>query len=220
MERLTPEQLLWCDRQLGTIGIFYNVVEPESMSNRNKQSGFSYIDVMIAIVIMMVGILAMVGALSANLIRSFESERRTIAKQLALSTIESIISAKEMERAGVIDGWDSLRNVMTTPPTGEINGIFLTGFNPVRAEVGWDGVAGTIDDACAGTGSCVVAGRPPNTSDVLMGLQREIIITDIADPERPSPPNRISRRRIDVNIKYFVNQATRLETTSTIITNY
>lgn len=61
---------------------------------KDRQAGFSYIDVMIALVIMMVGILAMVGALSANLVRSLESEKRTLAKQLALSTIESIISAK------------------------------------------------------------------------------------------------------------------------------
>lgn len=191
------------------------------MSNRkNSQSGFSYIDVMIAIVIMMVGILAMVGALSANLVRSMESEKRVLAKQLALSTIESINSAKEIERPGVVDGWDSLKNVMTSVPAGEINGIFVTGYNPVREELGWDGVAGTVDDACPGAGACIVSGRPANTSPIRYGFQREIVITDIADPERPTPPNPITRRRIDVNIKYFVNQATRNETASTIITAY
>lgn len=187
---------------------------------KRGQEGFSYIDVMIAIVIMMVGVLAMVGALAANLIRSMESERRIMAKQIALSTIESITSAKDIERPGVVDGWDSLRNVMGSVPAGEINGIFVTGYNPVRVDSGWDGVAGTVDDACAGSGPCVVSGRPNNTSPLMMGFQREIVITDVADPERPSPPNPITRRRIDVNIKYFVNQATRNETASTIITNY
>ncbi len=190
------------------------------MNMSNKESGFSYIDVMVAIVIMMVGILAMVGALSANLIRSMESEKRTMAKQLASSTIESIISAKEIQRPGVVDGWDSLRNVQTSVPVGTNNGIFLNGFNPVRADEGWDGVAGTIDDACSGSGACIVSGRPDNTSAVLYGFQRQIVITDVADPERPSPPNPITRRRIDVTIKYFVNQATRQVTASTIITNY
>lgn len=184
------------------------------------QSGFSYIDVMIAIVIMMVGILAMVGALSANIVRSMESEKRNLAKQLAMSTIESITSAKEIERPGVVDGWESLRNVISPPPLGEPNGIFLTGFNPVRADFGWDGVAGTIDDACAASGPCIVAGRPDNTSEVMQGFQRQIVITDVTDPERPSPPNPITRRRIEVTIQYFVNQATRTETTATIITNY
>ena len=187
---------------------------------KRGQEGFTYIDVMIAIVIMMVGVLAMVGALAANLIRSMESERRIMAKQVALSTIESITSAKDIQRPGVVDGWDSLRNVMGSVPVGEINGIFVTGYNPVRVDSGWDGVAGTVDDACAGTGPCVVSGRPTNSSALMMGFQREIVITDVADPERPSPPNPITRRRIDVNIKYFVNQATRNETASTIITNY
>lgn len=191
------------------------------MSIKNsKENGFSYIDVMIAIVIMMVGVLALAGALSANLIRSMESERRIMAKQLALSTIESVISAKEIERPGVVDGWESVRNVLGVVPVGETNGIFVTGFNPVRVEGGWDGVYGTVDDACAGAGPCVVSGRPNNTSEVVKGFQREIVITDVPDSERPSPPNPITRRRIDVNIRYFVNQATRNETASTIITNY
>ncbi|MBV9215954.1 MAG: hypothetical protein JO053_07230 [Acidobacteria bacterium] len=189
-------------------------------ANINKQDGFSYIDVMIALVIMLVGVLAMAGALSANLVRSMEAEKRTQAKQLALSTIESIISAKEIERPGVVDGWDSLRNVQASVPAGDINGIFVTGFNPVRQDVGWDGVAGTVDDACAGSGPCNVSGRPSNTSALVQGFQRQIVITDVDDPERPAPPNPITRRRIDVTIKYFVNQATRTETASTIITHY
>ncbi len=187
---------------------------------KTRQGGFSYIDVMIAVVIMMVGILAMVGALSANIVRSLESERRTMAKQLALSTIESIFAAKEIKQPGVVDGWESLRNVMTSVPPGELNGIFLTGYNPVRTDVGSDGVAGTSDDACPAPGTCTVTGHTPNNSPLMKGFQREIVITDVADPERLSPPNPITRRRIDVNIKYFVNQASRQESTSTIITNY
>ncbi len=190
------------------------------LTNKKGQSGFSYVDVMIAIVIMLVGVLALVGALAANLVRSMEAEKRIAAKQLALSTIESINAAKEIQRTGVVDGWDSLRNTMTSVPVGETNGIFSTGYNPVRIDAGWDGVFGTIDDACAGSGACIVSGRPNNASPLAMGFQREIVITDVADPERPSPPNPITRRRIDVNIKYFVNQATRFETISTIITNY
>lgn len=189
-------------------------------SSKINQSGFSYIDVMIAIVIMMVGVLAMAGALAANIVRSMESEKRIMAKQLALSTIESIMSAKEIERPGVVDGWDSIRNVSSSVPTGQINGIFVTGYTPVRAEAGWDGVYGTIDDACAGTGPCAVSGRPSNTSELLRGFQREVVITDVPDSERPSPANPITRRRIDVNIKYFVNQAIRQQTSSTIIANY
>jgi type II secretory pathway pseudopilin PulG len=189
-------------------------------SQKRNEKGFSYIDVMIAIVIMMVGVLALVGALTANLMRSFEAERRIIAKQMALSTIESIMAAKEIDRPGILDGWESIKNAVTSPPTGTINGIFLTGWCPIREEMGYDGVAGTIDDACSGTGSCIVSGRPANTSPIIAGYQREIVITDVADDERPSPPNAITRRRVDVTVRFFVNQAVRTETASTILTNY
>ena len=189
------------------------------MWTKRKEDGFSYIDVMIAIVILMVGILALSSALLANLVRSYESEKLILAKQMALSTTESIISAKELRREGVVDGWASIRNAITPPPTGEINGIFMTGFNPVREDMGWDGVAGTIDDACSATGPCSVSGRPPNTSTVIQGFEREIVITDLADPERPHP-NPISRRTITVNIRYAVNQAIRTQSVTTILTNY
>lgn len=200
-------------------------MEPLSLKDLNmfkqksRESGFSYIDVMIAIVILMVGILAMLSALTANLMRSYESEKRIIAKQMVVSTIESIISAKEIERPGVINGWNSMRNVMAAPPPGEINGIFLTGFSPVREDIGGDGVAGTADDACAGTGACTAPGSPANNSPLIPGFSRQIIITDDPDPERPFD-NPVLRRRITVTIQFPVNATIRQETMSTIVADY
>ena len=185
-----------------------------------SEGGFSYIDVVIAIVILMVGVLSMISALTANLIRLSETEKRIVAKQIALSTIESIISAKEISRPGVIEGWDAVGNVGSNPVDGVPKGIFLTGWRPIRSEMGWDGVAGTVDDACSGEGACVVNGRPTNDSALISNFEREIIITDVPDPERPTPPYGITRRRIEVNVRYFVNQAVRRETVSTLVTNY
>ncbi|HCA56423.1 MAG TPA: hypothetical protein DEP46_00415 [Blastocatellia bacterium] len=186
------------------------------MKRKSSEKGFSYIDVMIAIVILMVGILAMLSALTANLARAMESEKRVVAKQIALSTIESIISAKEIRRAGVFEGWESIRNTDALPA----GGVFLAGTTPIREELGWDGVAGTADDACPASGPCAVTGRPTNNSRVIDGFSRQIVITDVEDPERPSPTYPITRRRIDVHVDYFVNQATRRETVSTILTRY
>lgn len=191
------------------------------MSKDRNEQGFSYIDVMIGLVILLVGILASAAALTANLVRSFETEKQAIAKQVALSTIESVFSARDIAKMGSIRGWDSVGNVGTNPDSsGTPQGIFLTGFCPIRTDLGWDGVAGTIDDACPGGSACVVSGRPDNTSPVLAGYERRIVITDVADPERPSPPHAISRRRIEVTVRYFVNQLAREQTVSTIITNY
>ncbi len=184
------------------------------------QRGFSYIDVLIAIFILMTGILAMVSAITSNLLRTYETEKRVIAKQTALSTIESIISAKQIARTGVIEGWDSIGNVGNNPVGGVAKGIFLNGWSPIREDLGWDGVAGTSDDACPSGNGCVVSGRPVNNSAELQGFDRQIIIEDIDDPERPSPPNAVSRRKITVNIRYRLNQAVRVEVVSTIVTNY
>ena len=184
------------------------------------EKGFSYIEVMIALVILMVGVLQMASALSANLLRSYETEKRIISKQMALSTIESIISARDIARTGAIEGWDSIGNVGTNPVNGSPQGIFLNGWCPIREDLGWDGVAGTADDACPETSICDTADSPPNTSAVVPGYQRQVIITDVADAERPSPPYPIARRRIDVNIRYYFNSIARTETVSTIITNY
>lgn len=191
-----------------------------SRGRARREKGFSYIEVMIALVIMMVGVLQMASALTANLLRSYETEKRIISKQIALSTIESIISARDISRIGAVEGWDSIGNVGNNPVDGSPRGIFMTGWNPVREDLGWDGVAGTNDDACPEGAPCNVSGRPPNTSPVVKGYQREIIITDVPDAERPSPPYPIARRRIDVNIKYYFNSIARTETVSTIITNY
>lgn len=109
-------------------------------SDRKKQNGFSYVEVVIGLTILLIGILARVSALSANLIRSYEAEKRILAKQHGLSTIESIISARDIARSGVIDSWNSVQNISETNPSG----IFVTAFHPIREDLGWDGVAGTI----------------------------------------------------------------------------
>ena len=191
------------------------------MRLKNNEKGFSYIDVMIALVILMVGILASAAALTANIVRSIESEKQVIAKQVALSTIESIFSARDIARTGAVSGWGSVGNIGTNPDLSGVNqGIFLAGFTPIREDLGWDGVAGTIDDACAAGSPCQVSGRPDNTSAVMNGFERSVVITDLQDPERPSPPHPIARRRIDVTIRYNVNQLQRQQTISTIIANY
>ncbi|MEP6902541.1 MAG: hypothetical protein ABJA66_12370 [Actinomycetota bacterium] len=191
------------------------------MLQKPSERGFSYIDVMIALVILMVGILASAAALTANLVRSYETEKQVIAKQAALSTIESIFSARDISRTGAVSGWDSVGNVGSNPDAGgNAQGIFLTGFCPIREDMGWDGVAGTSDDACPAGGACQVAGRPDNTSNVTRGFERRVVITDLQDPDRPTPPQPISRRRIDVTVRYNVNQLQREQTVSTIITNY
>lgn len=192
----------------------------KNLVSHSAESGFSYIDVMLGLVILLAGVLGATGALTANLLRSFESEKQILAKQMALSTIESIFSARDIARPGAIEGWDSVGNVGNNVVGGVAKGVFTTGWRPIREDIGWDGVAGTADDACDAGNPCQVSGRPDNTSSVIKGFERQILITDLPDPERPSPPHAIARRRIDVSVRYYVNQLSRQQTISTIIANY
>lgn len=190
-----------------------------------EQTGFSYIDVMIALVILLVGVLAAAGALGANMLRSYEAEKLILAKQLSLSSMESIFSAREIRPAGAADvnarllSWQSIGNVGSNSVGGVPQGIFVSGFRPIRANNGADGIIGTADDACPSGSPCTV-GAYSNTSSELKGFERRITVVDINDPERPTPPYDIGFRRIDVTIRYQINGLLREYTTSSMISTY
>ena len=89
-------------------------------------------------------------------------------------------------------------------------GVFVTGNQVVWDEAGPDEVIGTADD----------------NGTTVPGLQRQIVITDICDPDRPSsvctPPGTLATRmrRVAVIITYNVGRVQRTERIDTILTNY
>lgn len=175
------------------------------MKNSN-QNGFTYIEVMCAIVILMVGILAQLSAISLSMLRQRESEKQTAARQLASSTLESIFAARDLGNAGGVTSFDSINNSNVHSA-----GIFLPGWNPIREDSGNDGIQGTADDACAATTNCQV-GTYTNSSLVKTDFERQIIITDINEGT-----GKIKKRRIEVNIRFFVGQLQRQQTMATLV---
>lgn len=174
-----------------------------------SESGFSYIDVMIALVILMVGILALLSGISGSIIQARGQEQQLLAKQVATSTMESIMSVKETDPARL--GWPAVGNVGSNPnSSGTPQGIFVTGFQPVYDTAGPDEVLGTADD----------------TGTVVQGLQRQIVITDLCDPDRPSsicsPAGTflIKFRSVTVTVKYTAGALQRQEVVSTVLTDY
>ncbi len=188
------------------------------MNIQKNERGFSYIDVLIGLMILMVGVLALAAAVTMSVVRAREGEQQLIAKQLANSTLESIFAARDI-RLNNSDGWNSIGNVGSNPVDGTPQGVFVVGRSPIRENAGGDGIIGTADDACAGTGQCCVNGVC-NASTVLKGFQRQITITDINDPERPFPAWPIMNRRVDIIIYYDAGRAIRQEKVSTVITSY
>lgn len=175
-----------------------------------SQSGFSYIDVMVALVILSVGILALLAAISGSVLMAKGQEKQLSAKQVATTTMESIMSVKETSDASRL-GWIAVGNVGSNPDANNVpRGIFVTGVQPVRANAGPDEVVGTADD----------------TGAVNADLTRQIVITDICDPQRPSyncsPPGPlpVRMRSVQVTVRYFVGQMQRQEVVQTVLTDY
>ena len=179
----------------------------------NNEQGFSYIDVIMAIMITSIGVLAMTGALTTNLIRAHGMTSQVKAKQVASSTLESVFAARDIARSGGLEGWDAIGNVGSNPVLGVPKGVFLVGWNPVREKNGPDGVAGTADDACSATATCPGAiGLNP----VLPGVERRIVITDMNDATFAT----IRKRNVEITVRFKVSNLVFEEKTTSIVADY
>ena len=174
-----------------------------------SEEGFSYVEVMIAIVILTFGILELLSGVAGAVVLSRGQQQQVTAKHIATSAIESIMSVKETDPARM--GWDAVGNVGSNiDDNGVPHGIFSTGYQDVRSDAGADEVIGTADDSGA----------------IVSGYQREIVITDQCDPDRPSPncptPGtwKVKVRSVQVNVRYFVGVSQRTETLTTVLTDY
>lgn len=190
------------------------------MKEHKNQSGFSYVDVMIAITILMVGILGATAAIAMSLMRSLETDKKAVAKQLAYSTLESIFTARDMRRPRALEGWAQIGNENTNPVDGEYKGVFLNGWTPIRRDPGLDGVIGTADDACAGSGACTNYDQSKNNSKIIDDFERKVVITDLPTPNRPIAVHGVLRRQVDITVRYRVNRLWREEKVSTIIARF
>jgi type II secretory pathway pseudopilin PulG len=183
------------------------------MNQSKDESGFSILDVMVAITILMVGIMAMVSAMTSAVVMTNSGQQQLQAKQIAVSTMESIFSAHDIN----VLGYSSIQNITsgscpgtcTTPPCG----VFPTGDLKVYAAYGPDGVAGTCDDSYGLDGL-------PNTSDdtpAIQGFTRQIIITGI---DKPSDIPGSNLRQIQVIVSYPVGKTRMQQTLTSYIANY
>lgn len=164
---------------------------------------------MIAVVILMVGILALLSGIAGAIVQSRSQEEQLQAKQIAASTMESIMSLKETDPNRM--GWITVGNVGTNPDVNGIpRGLFVNGEHQVRVDAGPDEVLGTADD----TGAMI-----PNVT-------REIVITDECDPDRPSyncptPGDAgVRMRTVTVRVRYWIGQIRQQEVIRTVLTDY
>ena len=178
-----------------------------------QEAGFSYIDVMIAITILMIGVMGLVGAITNGINMTTRSATALAAKQISSSSMEAIFTARDLD-IGDNFGWDKIGNVADAAVPGA---IFLAGKQNIYPSAGADGVIGTADDSWGADGVSGTADDAAANTPV-PGMQRQIRVTGLVDPDRPTSP--ITLRQIDVIIYYNVGAAERQETFTSYIANY
>jgi len=166
--------------------------------NRTKRSerGFTFIETMMCVGIMATAAVSLGAALTASLVVTRNSEQQLRAKQMCTSAIESIMAARDIAMVNQTMDYTKINNVSN-------GGIFLDGAQQVTDSEGPDGIIGTSDD---------------NGNNVA-GFTRTIVFTDVADPNRPTPPNPITMRKVVVTVNYQDRGATRTETMTSYIAN-
>jgi hypothetical protein len=162
---------------------------------------------MIAVAVLLVGILALVSAVTGAIVKTTESQEALTAKQYASSTVEGIFAARDLETLG----WDAVGNAGDPNIPG---GVFVAGVNDIWPSAGIDGIVGTADDAAGPDG---VQGNADDGSPV-PGYRREIVVSNVPDPDRPGAP--ITLRQIDVTISYAVGSRQRQQTFTSYVANY
>jgi len=151
---------------------------------RNAEEGFSLIEVMVAIVVMAVGLLAVIATFSVAIAHTQSAEEDLIARQKVLEAMESIYTARNAQQIP----FASVANVSA-------GGIFLDGPQALKC-AGPDGLVGTADDVTCltqagancpdGGAECMVLPGPDGilgtSDDVTMSLgnfTRTISVTPV-----------------------------------------
>jgi prepilin-type N-terminal cleavage/methylation domain-containing protein len=99
-----------------------------------RQRGFSLLEVMIAIVVMTVGLLAVIATFATAIAATQSAEEDLIARQKALEAMESIYTARNSQQIP----FASINNIAS-------GGIFKSRAQPLLCG-GADGLVGTADD--------------------------------------------------------------------------
>jgi prepilin-type N-terminal cleavage/methylation domain-containing protein len=161
------------------------------------QDGFSMIEVIIAILILTIALVATAAALTFALEFGAISKNVSSAKLVIVSSIEEIESLRNARRLE----FKQIGNVGDVDNTNVANSFsgFSNGFQPVSINPGPDGVNGTPDDLTA-PGADGRYGTDDDFSDDSLartGYSRQITITNL--------PGSATIKKLEVRVRYFAS---------------
>jgi prepilin-type N-terminal cleavage/methylation domain-containing protein len=196
-------------------------IEP---TDRRDQHGFSLMEVMVAMSILLIGLLGLAQAFYLGMVNASTSSAHLIAREKAREAVESVHTARDNRTIA----WNQVRNanpptcaaIAAAPPQPAVaftalgGGIFLNGEQELR-QAGVDGLVNTGDDAAAGFEELPgpngrYEATAPTDDVVLNQYWREIAICDV-NPDL---------RQIQVMVRYRVGTITRSYTLSTYISSF
>lgn len=167
---------------------------------KSTQRGFTLIECMISMVILVIGLLSLLGVFGIAMASTQTSQLNGTAKLLADEAMEGILTARETANIS----WAQINN------TGS-GGIFLPGFLPIDC-AGVDGIIGTADDAACGpqileqpgptgiyVGTC-----PPDVCNTLTNFTRNILISPVIPPG--GGPASTTLRQVTITVQYTTPQ--------------
>jgi prepilin-type N-terminal cleavage/methylation domain-containing protein len=173
--------------------------EKQFARKRSREGGFSLLEVLAAIVVMSIGLLALMASFATAIQATASSQEDLIARHKALDAMESIYAARNSQQLP----FASINNTTANPP-----GIFLVGALPLRC-AGADGIVGTADDApctapdtgaaCPGGVECLVLpgpdgvlGTADDVTQSLTNFTRSITFNPVFLPTGAINPNLIA----------------------------
>ncbi len=180
-----------------------------AQKSAGRQSGFTLLETMIAMVVLAVGILGLGAMLGDSIAYMQGSQDDFIAQQKAQEAVESIFTAKYTNNAS----FAQIANNSVANPQG----LFLTGPQPLL-QVGPDGLVGSVNDTGAPPAYIVYPGpdmKLGTADDIqvpLANYTRTITISNIA-----SEPY---LRNVQVTINYTTGRFTRSYTLNTFVSSY
>lgn len=147
----------------------------------SDDSGFTLIEVLVGMMLLMVGALAMAGGIALSARRLTGSQDQLLASERAAEAAESVFKARDNRTLT----WAQIKNVGGA--SGADGGIFLDGARDVR-QPGADGLVNTADDGAieqiAKPGTDGLLGTADDILTPLYGMTREIEIREISSTLR------------------------------------
>jgi hypothetical protein len=172
-----------------------------------RDTGYSLVEVLVAIALVMVGVIGLEGAMAFGVRRLTASQDQLVAGQRASEAIESVFKARDNR----VLTWAQIRNVHGV--SGVDGGVFLDGPQGVR-DAGPDGLVNTADDGALDViitpGPDGLLGTADDVRTPLVGFTREIKITDIG-------PN---LRQLQVIVRYPTSNGQATYIVTTYISSY